>query len=229
SALHLGAGRSEPGHDPAAQLLVIDADQEPVAAQDRVFVAQRCEPLDKVDLRCIFFLQIPIDPADLVVLAMGVVVAVLCTGELVAGEQHRGALRQHQGAEEVAHLAGPQCIHFLVIGRAFDATIPGAVVRMAVLVFFAVRLVVLVVVGNEVIEREPVMDGDEIDRRPRFAAAMIEYVTRAAKAGSKRASRRSTAPEIADYITELVVPFGPAGREGPDLVAAEATIPRLRD
>ncbi len=100
---------------------------------------------------------------------------------------------------------------------------------MAVLVFFAVRLVVLVVVGNEVIEREPVMDGDEINRSPGFAAAMIEYVTGGAKAGSKRACRRSTAPEIADYIAELVVPFGPTGREGPDLVASEATIPRLRD
>ena len=38
----------------------------------------------------------PVDPADLVVLAIGVVVAALAVADLVAGEQERDALRQQQ-------------------------------------------------------------------------------------------------------------------------------------
>jgi hypothetical protein len=38
--------------------------------------------------------ELPVDPADLVVLAVGVVVAALRAGELVAGEQHRHAVRE---------------------------------------------------------------------------------------------------------------------------------------
>jgi hypothetical protein len=47
---------------------------------------------------------------------------------------------------------------------------------MAVAILLAVRLVVLAVVGDEVVEREPVVRGDEVDRRPRLAAALVEQV-----------------------------------------------------
>ena len=45
----------------------------------------------ETDQRLAFFPDVPIDPADLVILAIGVVVAVLRAGELVAGEQQRRA------------------------------------------------------------------------------------------------------------------------------------------
>ena len=45
---------------------------------------------------------------------------------------------------------------------------------MAVASAFPVRLVVLVVVGNEIVQGKSVMRGDEIDRRPRLAAASVE-------------------------------------------------------
>ena len=44
----------------------------------------------------------PVEPGDLVVLAIGVVVAALRAAELVAGQQHRHALRQEQRREQVA-------------------------------------------------------------------------------------------------------------------------------
>ena len=49
--------------------------------------------------------------------------------------------------------------------RALGAAIPGQVVRLAVAVVLEVRLVVLLVVGDEVVEGETVMGGDEVDRR----------------------------------------------------------------
>src|SRR5436305_372297 len=98
---------------------------------------------------------------------------------------------------------------------------------MAVLVVLAVRLVVPVVVGDEVIEREPVMRGDEVDAGPGFAAAVIENVAGSAKARSERARRGLAAPEVAHRIAEFVVPLRPPRREAAHLVAARATIPRL--
>ena len=55
---------------------------------------------------------------------------------------------------------------------AFGAAVPREVVRVAVAVVFAVRFVVLVVVGDEIVQREAVVRGDEIDARPGLAAAL---------------------------------------------------------
>src|SRR5262249_44571467 len=49
----------------------------------------------------------PFHPADLVVLAIGVVVAVLTVAYLIAGEQKRDALRQHQAREKTPAQALP--------------------------------------------------------------------------------------------------------------------------
>ena len=62
------------------------------------------------------------------------------------------------------------------------------IVGMAVVVVLAIGLVVLVVVGDEVVQREAVVRGDEVDAGPGPAAAPVEEVgrpvRRAAKSGS---------------------------------------------
>src|SRR5207302_7650920 len=141
---------------------------------------------------------------------------------LVAGEQHRCALRQQQSAEEVAPLTGAQRIDVLVVGRAFDPAVPRPVVGMAILVVLAVRLVVPLVVGDQIVEREPVMGGNEIDAGPWLAAAVIENVARGAKAWSESARWGLAAPEVAHRIPVFVIPLGPTRREAAHLVPARA-------
>ena len=68
--------------------------------------------------------EIPVDPADLVVLAVGVVVAALRAIQLVARQQHRHALREEQRGQHVAHLAAAQRDDAPVVGRTFDAAVP---------------------------------------------------------------------------------------------------------
>ena len=80
------------------------------------------------------------------------------------------------GRQQIALLPLAQLVDLGIVGRPFDAVIPRMVVGMAVAVVFAVRLVVLVVVGDEVVEVEAVMRGDEIDAGPRLAAALVEEV-----------------------------------------------------
>src|SRR6185503_5410213 len=100
--------------------------------------------------------------------------------------------------------------------------VPRAVVRVPVAVALAVRVVVLVVVRDEVVEREAVVGGDEVDARPGLAAALVEGVGRGAKAWRERLHGGFGAPVVAHRVAELVVPLRPARREAADLVAPRA-------
>src|ERR1051326_1247016 len=100
--------------------------------------------------------DLPVVPGDLVVLAPGVVVAALRARELVAPEQHRHALREEERRQEVPLLALAERLDRRVVVRPLDATVPTAIVVGAVAVLLEVRLVVLLVVRDEVREREAV-------------------------------------------------------------------------
>src|SRR3712207_9265598 len=63
--------------------------------------------------------------------------------ELVAGLQHRHALAEHQGEQQVAHLPPAHGRDLRVGGRALDAAVPAGVVVGAVGVVLPVGLVVL--------------------------------------------------------------------------------------
>src|SRR3954463_8471020 len=108
--------------------------------------------------------------------------------------------------------------------------VPRAVVGMAVAVVLAVRLVVLVVVRHEIVQREPIMRGDEIDAGPRLAAAPVEQIARRGDAGRQFGDRTLIALPIGPHSVAIaVVPLGPAWRKAADLIAAGAAIPRLGD
>src|SRR5689334_16407395 len=107
--------------------------------------------------------MVPALPRELVVLAIGVVIALLRTPHFVAVEDHGHALRKRERGHEVAHLPRPQLADTLILRRPFHPTVPAAVVVVAVAVLFAVRLVVLLVVRNKVPQGEAVMCRYEVD------------------------------------------------------------------
>ena len=107
-----------------------------------MFLSQPGEHPDEVDQFVVDVL--PVDPGERVVLAVGVVVALLGVAKLIPAEDHRHAEAGEERGEEVALLPGAQRQDVLVVGRAFDAAVPGAVV--VVPAFFAVGVVVLLVV-----------------------------------------------------------------------------------
>ena len=173
---------------------------------------------------------LPVDPGDVVVLAVGVVVSALGARELVAGQQHRAALRQEDGGQQVALLARAQHLHLGIAAVALDAAVPGSVVIGAVPVLLAVGEVVLLVVGDEVAEREAVMAGDEVDARPRPAPiGLVEVAGAGQPVGEVADAGGLRAPVVPGGVAELAVPLRPADREVADLVAAWADVPRLGD
>src|SRR5262249_37931145 len=138
------AARVEPGDDKTVA--------EALAAEDRLLAAVPGELPQEIGERAALVVdRLPVEPADRVVLAIGVVVAVLAAAELVAGKQHRRAVGEQQGAEEVAFLPFAGRDDARVVGRTFLAVVEAAVVGMAVAILLAVRLVVLVVVGDQIV------------------------------------------------------------------------------
>lgn len=99
---------------------------------------------------------------------------------------------------------------------------------MAVAVAFSIGVIVLVVVGDKVIERKAVMGGDEIHRSPRFPATLVEKVRRRRDSGREvRKFSIVALPERPHGIPETVVPLGPSGGEAADLIATRSAIPGL--
>jgi hypothetical protein len=88
---------------------------------------------------------------------------------------------------------------------------------------------VLLVVRDEVAQREAVVRGDEVDRRERLAPVVLVQVGRAGEALRELADVRLPAPEIAHRVAVLPVPLRPQHGEVADLVAARADVPRLGD
>ncbi len=202
---------------------------EPATAPEHRMVASECHhptaPLGEVGVDVL-----PVEPGDLVVLAVGVVVAALGAAELVAAEQHRHALGEQQGGHQVAALTRPQRHDVGVVGGTLDAVVPRAVVRLAVVAVLAVGLVVLVVVRHEVVQREAVVGGDEVDRRRRAAGVCLVQVGAAGEAVAELGEGgRFAPPEVADRVAVAPVPLRPLRREVADLVAALADVPRLGD
>ncbi len=74
------------------------------------------------------------------------------------------------------------------------------------------------------------MGGDEVDAGPGAPAAMAVDVGRAREARGEVARLALVAlPEAPDGVAVAAVPFGPAGREAADLIAAHADVPGLGD
>ena len=80
---------SAPGAGPGREGAV----EEPAAAEHRVAAAQPGQLLGEGEQVPLAGRAGPVHPGDLVVLAVGVVVAALGAADLVAGQQHRDALR----------------------------------------------------------------------------------------------------------------------------------------
>src|SRR5262249_28441991 len=123
---------------------------------------------DKLKKLLLLRLEVPVEPGEFVVLAIGVIVALLRATGLVPGEGHRTALGEEQRRYQIAFLPLAEGVDARVVGRALGAAVPGVVVVSAVAVILAVGLVVLAVVADQVLQREAVVAGDEIDRRVRL-------------------------------------------------------------
>ena len=200
-------------------------------AQGRMFLAQGDQLLDEMEQALVFGQIIPVEPADGIVLAVGIVVAVLRIAEFVACQEHRCAAAAEEDGQGIADETVSQAVDFRVVGFAFGAAVPAVVVVFAVRIAPAIGLVVFFVVAVEVVQGETVMAGDEVDRGV-FAAVegVIEVVRTGQAVGDDRGQAAVALEETAQFVAVAAVPFRPAApvRETADLVQA-AGVPGFGD
>ena len=112
--------------------------------------------------------------------------------------------------------------------RTFNAPIGGIVLPLAVLVVFAVCLVVALREADDIGEREAVVRGGIIDRGPGPARLPVEQIARAGKPrGEFGTFAGVAAPEAPRAVAKAIVPFGKARRMMAKLIAAGAEVPGL--
>src|ERR1700753_2220968 len=85
---------------------------------------------------------LPVEPSDLVVLTVGVVVAPLRSPELIAPQQQRYARREQQRHKKCALLPRAEGQYSWIVGRPLGSAVPRAVVVGAVAVALTVGIVV---------------------------------------------------------------------------------------
>jgi hypothetical protein len=117
-----------------------------------------------------------------------------------------------------------------IVGRAFHAAVPTAVVVRAVPVVFPVRLVVLPLIRNEVVEREPVMTRHKVDALLRLALLMrINLRAAQQPVGDVLDRARVAAKETAEIVAKPPVPFFPTVPGKAAHLVKPRCVPRLGD
>src|SRR4030095_15568508 len=128
--------------------------KEAAAVQDRWTAAHLDDVFRKAEQILLLGRPLPVEPADLVVLAVGVVVTALSAAHLVPGVQHRNAEGKKDSREKVALLTRADGADLRVRRRALDAVVEAVVVVLAVAIAFEVCFVVLLVVADQIVQCE---------------------------------------------------------------------------
>ncbi len=150
----------------------------------------------------------PVKPGQLVVLAVGIVVAGLRTTEFIAPLQHRHALCQEKGGQQRTLQAVTPLQYNRILGFAFFTAIRGEVVPMTVAVVLAIEFIMLVLITDEVAQGKTIMGGNEIDSRLRCPSGVAENLARASQAlGHCGRFSFTGQPESPGDIAKAVVPF----------------------
>ena len=185
------------------------AGQPTASPQLRETPAQADQTGDEVDQTGIGVF--PVEPGQRIVLAVGIVVAGLRASELIATQQHRHPLRQHQRGEKCALQSPAFFEDCRIVALAFLAAVPGRVVAVAVAIVLAIEFIVFLLVADEITQGEAVMRGDEVDSCLGRASVGAEDFARPGKPLRQLSDACSVRqPEGADVIAEAVVPFAPA-------------------
>src|SRR4029079_1758690 len=186
-----------------------------------MFFSQLYQSSRELKKLILLFVALPIKPADLVVLTISIVVALLCPTPLITATEHRHALRKKQCREEITALPIAQRIDLWVVCRTFDAAIPRLIIVIAIAVVVVVQLVVLFVVADQIGQGESIVDCNEVDARVRPPAVMfVEGRASGESKGHVTNAPFIAFPKTADRVALFAVPFRPGRGKIAHLIAS---------
>src|SRR5262249_19506327 len=128
----------------------------------------------------------------------------------VTHNKHRHTNREHCYGQKVLHLPISELPHAGIIGGTFDTTIPASIIVCSITVIFAVCFIVLVVIRDEVVQREAVMTSHKIDTLLRLAFFMPVNCRATKQTVSKPCYGSSFATKKAPHVvSKTSIPFLP--------------------
>src|SRR6186997_1418569 len=92
----------------------------------------------------------PVEPTGLIILTIRVVVSKLRSPHFVTHEKHGHTSRKHRYSQKVFYLPVSEFFYICIISRTLNTAVPTSIVVRSVAIIFAVCLVVLVIIGDEV-------------------------------------------------------------------------------
>ena len=227
---HFLAVRMQPKNVLDVRALDRSSLKEIPAVKNGMVFSQSNQAPDKAEQFGIGGFRIPIDPTDLIVLAICVVVSQLRVANSIPGQQHRNPLREKQRCQKVALLTGAQGLHLWIVGWPFHAAIPTSVIVGAVAILFPVCLIVLGVVAHQILQSEAVVRGDEVDAGIGTPSAACVEIARPRNAVGKFSNQPTISFPIGPHcVAVFVVPLRPAHGKLSNLISAFAQVPRLGD
>ena len=177
---------------------------------DRMRPTQRYHVLREVPVVFIFTLPVPVEPGNLIVLTVCIIVSVLRVQEFVPGEEHGSAAAHEQDCHCIFRKLSPEEHNPRIIRFALLAAVPASVVVGAVGVVPAIFVIVLSTVCIHVPQGESVVAVQEVDRSLVPARCGVIYVRRAGDTIRCRLKKRQISlEEIPHIISIFSVPFGP--------------------
>ena len=117
---------------------------------------------DKLMEIFMLFQVIPVEPGDLIVLTVGIVVALLRVQELVSGQNHGHAPAEEEDRHGVLRQLFPEGKDTRIFGFSLGAAVPAAVVIGPVRIVPAVGFIMLSPVGIQVMKGKAVVAGDKV-------------------------------------------------------------------
>ena len=118
----------------------------------------------------VLFDQAPVKPAHLFILAVSIIVAALGSATLVAAEQHGNSSRDKQGQYKILNQSVPHPFDDGIVARPFHAAIVAVVGIGSIAVVLAIFVIVLLLVADQIVQREPIMRSYEVEAACRSLA-----------------------------------------------------------
>ena len=110
----------------------------------------------------VFLQEVPVQPGNGIVLAIGVVIPELGIAEFVSGQKHRGSTAAQEDGTGIFDQTVAELVDRGIVGFPFNATVPAAVIVSAVGIVPAIGFIVFGAVGIQIIQRKTIVAGDEI-------------------------------------------------------------------
>src|SRR5262245_29981074 len=127
---------SMPGHVRQAAPWLRLTGEKTCPPQARMALAEGDQLLDEAEHRLLSFVKRPIEPAQLIILAIAIIVPALGSQHFIPGQDHWHSLTQEQESQEILGLLTAQPQNQRVVSISFMPTVPTAVVICSIAVVF---------------------------------------------------------------------------------------------